>query len=291
MNRLYILLTGLVACAVILAVISCTKSPLGENTISGDTDTISGKVMLDTNTVAKNALIWLDGLNVSTYADENGNFTLKIPPVLSQGGSGGYTGTLSMYFYVGNYAMSKQAVALQSGRFIYNSGPIDKKGKLKSNIILRKLLDIDIELLPQLLVFGADPQIKITVTLTAVQDTVSVYFPGVVDGTIGPIIIANQETGEHRAVQTTLIGVISGPDTKTLQAGESQRRIYLLGAGFFENKTARYELIPYLLLRHQVIPNRFYLNPGGGALTSLENYWQLPFDRTNSILNTQKSDD
>lgn len=280
----------LILSVITLAVLACTESPFGENDISGGSSTISGKVMLDTNIVAKNALVWLDGIGVSTRTNDAGEFKLEIPPGGAQGGTRGYTGTLILYYYFGNFKLGKTALALQEGNFIYDSGPVDKKGKISKPIILEKLLDIDIELQPPLVILGTNPQVRITVTLTA-NDSVSVYFPGTVDGTIGPISILDKSTGDVKTVQTTIIGVTSGPSTKNIAAGESQRREYSLGLGYFEPKTADYEIIPYLLLKHETMPTGLFVDPDGGSYTNLANYWKLPFDRTGSLLSVQKGDD
>ncbi|KAA3660881.1 MAG: hypothetical protein DWQ10_05705 [Calditrichaeota bacterium] len=252
---------------------------------------ISGKVMLDTNVVAKNALIWLEGMDISARSDENGDFQLEVLPGSAQGGVSGYTGTLNLHTYYGNFKLKRTSLALQDGKFIYDSGPVNSKGKIAEPIILQKLVDIQMRLQPSLLVLGSTPQVRIDVTLTAMDDTVSVYFPGTFEGVISPVTIVDQESGEHWTVQTTIIGGVASNFTRTLSSGQSMNRTMMLGSGYFPDKNATYAISPYILLKNQTIPAGLYNDPDGGRFTSLDSYWKLPFEREGDVLTVQESDD
>lgn len=156
---------------------------------------------------------------------------------------------------------------------------------------MQKLVDITMQLSPSYLVIGTNPQVRVDVVLTALDDSVSVFYPGNVEGTLHPLTLVDKSNGNHWTVQSTLIGVTSGPATKTIAAGDSQKRSYILGAGFIPDKNAEYEIVPYFLLKHEPIPSGIYQDPEGGSFTSLANHWKLPFEREGGKLSVQASDD
>ena len=79
----------IVYCITLSYLIDCSENPLfkDEDISSGGSD-IKGKVSLNDNSPPDNVFIWLEGFNISTYSDSQGNFLLQLPPASNQPGGG-----------------------------------------------------------------------------------------------------------------------------------------------------------------------------------------------------------
>jgi hypothetical protein len=83
----------------------CTGNPFWNDDIdSEDRLTVTGKVQLQDDPDPETIFIWLEGIQVSTYTNSKGEFTLELPaPQLQPGG--GLTGSLKLYHYKGLFGI------------------------------------------------------------------------------------------------------------------------------------------------------------------------------------------
>jgi len=98
---------------------------------------VEGKVRLSDNSDPSNVFIWLEGLNISTYTDEAGEFILNIPPPQFQPG-GGMSGDFRLFYYVGNYKCTSSSVVIRDGYIDCGVGDVDSEGNVNEIIILTK---------------------------------------------------------------------------------------------------------------------------------------------------------
>ena len=70
----------------------CEKSPVGSEDISLGARKISGNINLNDGSDPTGIYVWLEQFNLSTKADQNGDFQLILPTPASQGPQGGLTG-------------------------------------------------------------------------------------------------------------------------------------------------------------------------------------------------------
>lgn len=263
--------------------LSCTKSPFGENEISGGNSTLKGLVKLDTNEVAKNAIVWLEGINIGARTDENGEFNLQLPAPGSQGGTTGYSGTLTLYCFMGNCNVGTARVGLRNGTFLAGDKNLDQNGKLKDPIYITKTLDVEVRTSPDRIKYGETSSVLVEVILTATSDSVRVWFPGVVNGLYGPMVITKVDIDSSQVVSTTITGIY-GTNEVLVEDNAPIRRSFILGAGNFKNETAQYLITPFLLVRKTGVPQGLLDYIGFKGDYDIEHFGAIPFEVTNSSL-------
>lgn len=263
----------------LLLLAGCLESPFGDNDITGGTQAISGSVALNNGAGAKNAFVWLDTFNAGTQAGENGAFRLILPPAAGQPG-GGISGAFDLYFYIANCRLNAANVTTRNGVFVYDAADLNKKGELRSKIVLSPFLGITTQLSPaRIAQSDTAAAIDLRVTLqTLIGDTTTVIFPQSVIGTLGAVIFKSTNTGATTVFQRV--------------AGGSAREVIIVGRtpvvrGFtfrLREVTPRlapgtYEVVPYMLIAHENIPSAL-LQALGPNITRLgPEYLTMPFVR------------
>ena len=122
---------------------SCTFNPFSSN--SGISNSkISGKVRFNDGMNPKNVYVWLEGFELDTYTNEEGQFSITLPPADSQGMDGGFSGTYYLYFYHPNYIVDSLYVILANGRLSGDQDYLNRKGNLNDTVVLKKLIDLHI---------------------------------------------------------------------------------------------------------------------------------------------------
>lgn len=120
----------------------CNDNPFSDDELDyADGMSLRGNIKLDDGCPPDQVYVWLEEINIGTYSDESGNYTLILPPANAQPG-GGYTGSSNVYFYLGNFQFEKRDVSLLNGKFQLNTLSIDSRGRLENDITLKKLLSI-----------------------------------------------------------------------------------------------------------------------------------------------------
>ncbi|RMD90286.1 MAG: hypothetical protein D6813_09350, partial [Calditrichaeota bacterium] len=170
---------------------SCTLAPFGSSSIDTPNRSISGNVQLlgDLNLQPDSVYVWLEGLNVATFTDKQGNFKLNIPPPEAQGPTGGVDGVFNLYFFLDNFQLTTTEVAIRNGEFIYGQRELNSNGELFHTKKLLQFLRIETQVKPEKVQFKNDvEEVFITFTLQAFDDTVSVKFPLQVGTVMSPVI-------------------------------------------------------------------------------------------------------
>ncbi|MFQ5706322.1 MAG: hypothetical protein ACE5HO_02680 [bacterium] len=257
----------------------CTGNPFGDSGIAGKRE-IRGKVVLSPAASRKDIFVWLEGFNIGTRTDEGGNFQLLLPPPSSQS-SGGVDGIFNLFFYLANYELATAEVVIQDGEFVFSKGDINQDGELSSPESLSQVLSIKTEIRQNDII---KELFAVIITLAAIQDSVTVVFPGSVGGLLGAVLLRNLDTGE--------IFIIEGTP------GAMSRDVVLIGkmpitrSLFFSLKVnplprGTYEVIPYLLLRHLEIPTDLILSLGDDVEGLGPNYLKIPFRREQAIFEVE----
>jgi hypothetical protein len=260
----------------------CTDNPFDEGDISGGKREVRGKVVLSEPGGLQDVFVWLEGFNIGTRTDEQGNFKLTLPPSSGQNSGGGLDGLFNLYFYLANYKLDTSQVLIRDGEFIYSRADINKNGELKEAKSLTQFLRIKTEVAPSKVFVNSTELLGIKVTLEAVLvDSVTVVFPGVVGGFLGAALLRNLETDvvffvESTAGATTRDAVVVGP----IPASRSLL-FTLINDPLPKGK---YEVIPYLLVKHEEIPSQLMESLGNEVEDLSPNYLKIPFKRETPIL-------
>lgn len=122
----------------LLALSLACDNPFGQDEITGENRTVSGVVTVKDSQSAKGVYVWLDKVNVGTFTDEEGAFTLTLPPKSTLNATGTVTGDFDLYFYTISHELIIKKVILRDGSILYSNGDIDKNGEIHNIILLKK---------------------------------------------------------------------------------------------------------------------------------------------------------
>jgi len=259
----------------------CTENPIGDNEITFGNRQITGTVQLSNNGVADNVYVWLEGFDLGTRTDEQGKFQLVLPLPSAQGTASGVSGAFLLYYYVSNFQLATTQVFTQNGFFVYSTDEINADGELIQPKFLIQKLIIDTRVQPSSYsnaeVATTPSLLRIDVRLQAINDSVAVFFPGLVGSTFGPLIFRNVESNEVTVSSSAVSGLVTSPrDTITVEPTIRTMSIRL-GSDNFSPGT--YEVIPYVLVEDGGVPNGLFNSLGSRVLEFGPDYLLLPIVR------------
>lgn len=256
----------------------CTSNPFGGDKISGGKLVMSGTVRLADQADAKDIWVWMNGFNISSVTNANGEFTLSLPPKSAQSGSGGVSGIYTVYFYMANYLLDSAQVVVQNGEFVYSRGDLTKDGRLAATKSLRRFLEMSTVVSPATVRQNFIFRIGITATLRALIDSCTVIFPGSIGDLLGAIFFRNTATAE-------VIVFLSVPGAVTRDIELIGRlptdRVMAFTLSQFVLPPGQYEVIPQVLMRHQALPPGLIRSLGAKVEEIDVDYLKIPFRRTN----------
>jgi len=256
--------------------LSCTELPFGGNEISSGHRQIRGKVKLHDGSSPDNVYIWLSSFNIGTYTDKTGEFKLTLPPKSSMGSSGGISGTFDLYFYIANYKLASSQVVVRDGEFAYSRGDINKDGEIYETKVLRRFLRINTALSPASVSTNYTGSIEAKVTLQATIDSATVIVPESVGGMLGAIFVKKIDSHE---VFTYKSVPITGTSSKFLVGLTSRSLNMTFNLILNPLPPGKYEVIPYLLIAHETIPEGLIESIGSNVKKLHPDYLNIPFKR------------
>lgn len=274
---LTLLLTGIFAATHF----GCTENPFSNDKVSGGSRQVSGAVQLGDGQSAEGVYVWLDGFNLGSRADGAGRFQLTLPPRSSQGGD--INGVFNLYFYSANYRLAASEVVVRSGEFAYDKGDINKNGELARAPVLAKFLRIVTAVSPATISSSALDRVFVTVKLEpTTADTVTVAFPGLFSDGLAKALLKKSGSNDVILLYSNEFGFATS-DLQVVNAGGFSRTIAfnLRGASI---PPGDYEVIPYLLIKHEAIPPRLIAGLGGNAEAFGKDYLRIPFRREGGSL-------
>ncbi len=121
----------------------CTENPLFKEKVTPNANRIiTGNVTLDNNIDNSNIIIYLEGLDIIAFSDQNGDFKIELSERQIQFNNN-VTGLFKIYYYVANYQIEYATVLINNGVFVYDLYDLNGSGQLKTSYNLRKLLNIE----------------------------------------------------------------------------------------------------------------------------------------------------
>ena len=277
---------------------TCTKNPF-----SNDDDNklgkekISGTVLLNDEVSRDGIFVWLETFNLSTYTNEEGEFSITVPLPENQAGGTGFDGEFTLYFFMGNYKADSVDVEFTQGKFLEDQDNISNSGILKNDINLmpiltiRSVLDTD-DLDGIVLDFNREGIYKkLTFELQLYSETQVIYslrednkWPargffrtGIVfepvDDDYDPVFIESPEAFIfHNAL------LLNSTNSWAFE-------LQLLKNDFEETE---YKAYPFLLVDHPYLPGKLWDALGREKLNFDKNYLRYPFKRTPAVLTVKK---
>ena len=264
------------ACVLLFISFGCVSNPFGDDEISGGNRKLSGRVQLSDQLKPQGVYVWLEGLNIGTRTDENGGFEIIFPPPASQS-SGGVSGVFNLLFYMANFNLVSKPVSINNGLFVYAQGEINKSGEFVSPIFLFQSLSIETIMAPSTMRSDSGGEISARVFLKASRDSVDVFFPRMVGEFLAPLIFHNLDTDEVFIIQCILAG-IELSDYLSIYTTPYER-IYLAALSPGILTVGKYEVISYLFLANDQVPEALLKSLGEDIETLGANYLKIPFLR------------
>ncbi|MBN1446901.1 MAG: hypothetical protein JXA28_03135 [Bacteroidetes bacterium] len=264
----------------------CTDNPF-ESTpaIESSKRKVHGVVRLSDTQDHSGVYVWLQGFEIATTTDHDGSFTITLPPPEAQGVTGGVNGVYRMYAFLGNYRLVSVRAAVRDGTFAFPSDEIRENGEIREPLFMQQLFSITTSLSRNRIEADSPRTITIQVVLQSDSPPAEVYFPRMLAGIEGPVLLHNTQTGEVDIYPTVVTGV---EIQDYVQVGSVPYiRSLLLIIPKYRLKAGIYEIIPYLIPQGQQIPLPLLKSLGDDVSGLNESYVLYPFRREGGILTVQ----
>ena len=264
-------------------VMDCSKNPLFDDNkiVTLGTNKISGKVQLSDGTTPDNVFVWLEGVNISTTTNNQGEFQLFLygPNEIADEN---LSGAFNVYYYLGNYTIDSSRVAISKGSFIFGQGDVNDDGEIGGVITLHKIVGISITLrasnspspLPGEVIEDPLPgsdlmaQVKITSYAEGAQAKIFQEQPGQILG----YYIRNVED----PIASNAIWAGNKVDLHFTHIGQT---IELLSEVFKVGGVAQYEFIPYIEVKQAGLKEELILAIMQSDRWNWTGYSKIPYKR------------
>lgn len=241
---------------IILYLNSCTENPYFEDKIDVQKNRIiKGKVNLGYGAIPNNVYIWLEGLNLSDWTDNDGRFSIELPPAESQPGNG-LNGIYALFFYLANYKYEKFDLLVLDGSFRYDTDIIDSNGHFKETVTLTKILDIQTVVLPDNIENTSKDTLNFDVRLECMIDSVYVQTHFNIWNTPSSLVFHKEDSAIEDAI------LIQGNPgifkTIKLKGMETWPSAFVFPSNFFSQGI--FEVNPYLRIVQEGLPDELLLS-------------------------------
>lgn len=261
----------------------CTDNPFESTpTIEASEREVRGIVRLSDGGDPSGIYIWMQGFDIATTTGPDGEFTVTLPPPEAQGPAGGVDGVYTLYSFLGNYRLRSVRTAVREGAFVFPTDDISEDGEIREELLMQQLFSISTSLNRTHIEADSPRTITIQVELRSDVPPVEVFFPRMLQGIEGPVLLHNLGTGEVDIYPTVVTGV---EIQDYVQLGPTPyTRSMLLIIPKYKLQAGMYEIIPYLLPRMQSVPIPLLNSLGNDVGALNENYVYYPFRREGGIL-------
>jgi hypothetical protein len=270
--------------------VACTDNPFFEDTeFWSDKLWIRGSIELlkvDEKSVVKDksgVFVWLEGLNVSTTTNSDGQFELQLSsPATLPGGAAAWNGAFKLYYYVANYKYEYSTIVIRNGKVEYGQRDVDEKGNIIKIIQLNELLGIRTTISPCSTKTNTIFKQEIDLHFTTNNETVALETFIPLDETSGCVIFKRLD-----ATSALSVFVLANKNTlRTIDITSSQVWNMQLG-GTNEMgirdwdpqpiDSGEYEVIPFLVIEQEGLPKELLHSISPYYDVFSVEYLKLPF--------------
>jgi len=264
--------------SVFIIFIGCENNPFfGDDKIPDRK--ITGTVSLQSSDDRSDIYIWLEGTEIITQTDENGDFTMPLPTPGNPGMGSIVTGTYRLYFYLANYRLSFVKIDFLNGEVVEDLSTISKEGELKRIVSLKNILTVHTDLNPISYNLIEDDSITVNVSLTPntsevfIHSIVKVYSQYHIVRTGYLIYNDKQELiekididGSRKKREAVML-----PKKEWVAQFPLRKSLYAKG---------EYNMIPYMLVDRSDVPQRLEALIGFNYTSFDQNFILYPMKRT-----------
>lgn len=261
----------------IMLVLGCTENPFDNSKIGTGFRQIRGSVRLSDGQASEGTYIWLEGFKIGSRADAAGRFQITLPSPSAQGVPGGHSGVFKLYFYMANYKLAYSQAVVRNGEFAYGQGDINKNGDLSVPKFLEKFLRISIEATPSTISPSFADDLYVTLALQALGDSVTVVFPRLFEDMVAKAFLKRTGSDDYYVLLTNAFGAVRGNVEVIRSSPFSRTMAFAWRPGTIP--PGDYDVIPYFLVRHEIIPPELMESLGPRVGDFGPDYLHLPFRR------------
>ena len=275
---------------ILLTLISCTENPFGGEKKMANR-TISGHVKLDKvdfypRGYHNGVLVWSEGLGLQTTTDIDGSFELTLP-ASSESSSGAITdGDYTLQFFIGNYKLSSVTITFAAGQVVNDEKVINLEGELRRDITLTRLAGVHTSVYPPIITSGFDSDVITKVHITPDKTDIYFHLRKLVtrDFSIYTGLLIREADSKKLAYT---VDIDTASSMKEYIDRPSQTLDFVFNYTDVNLPSGIYEVIPYLVLDRDDIPETILNTLGSGYDTFSQNYFKYPFYRTGGELVVQ----
>ncbi|MGH1362505.1 MAG: hypothetical protein ACRBF0_03050 [Calditrichia bacterium] len=276
-----------IAILFLLITAACTDNPFSDNGALQSRNSIVGQVELPEGANGVRPYIWLDKINLGAFSDSSGRFSLKLPSPANQPGNG-FSGSLTLYCYIGNYKIDTRQVLMNDGEFLYGQGDLNKNGGIVSALSPAKMLNVQTDVIPLIISPDVDEVIAVNMNLRAVSSPVRVSLT-TADSTVFASAVA---------VRTDTTAFVSLP----IQRGPTSPVSQLISANGVTLETqftisqnslsqGEYRILPSVWVEGTGVPANLLASLATEAAVFDAGYARIPFDRLGGTFSVSVSKD
>ncbi|MDG1223137.1 MAG: hypothetical protein P8O00_01085 [Candidatus Marinimicrobia bacterium] len=122
---------------------SCTSNPFWEDSASKKIN-IQGHIDTQSGVSDVPAFVFVENLNISTYTDISGFFSIDFPSL--EMADGVFSGAVKVYYYIHNYKIAYSTLYITNGRLTSEQIDFDENGVLINIINLKELASFDLSI-------------------------------------------------------------------------------------------------------------------------------------------------
>ena len=272
---------------ILLTLISCTENPFGGEKKMANR-TISGRVKLDKvdfypSGYHNGVLVWSEGLGLQATTDIDGSFELTLP-ASSESSSGAITdGDYTLQFFIGNYKLSSVTITFAAGQVVNDEKVINLEGELRRDVTLTRLAGVHTNVYPPIITSGFDSDVITKVHITPDKTDIHFHLRKLVtrDFSIYTGLLIREADSKKLAYT---VDIDTASSMKEYIDRPSQTLDFVFNYTDVNLPSGIYEVIPYLVLDRDDIPETILKTLGSGYDSFSQNYFKYPFYRTGGEL-------
>ena len=272
---------------ILLTLISCTENPFGGEKKMANR-TISGRVKLDKvdfypSGYHNGVLVWSEGLGLQATTDIDGSFELTLP-ASSESSSGAITdGDYTLQFFIGNYKLSSVTITFAAGQVVNDEKVINLEGELRRDVTLTRLAGVHTNVYPPIITSGFDSDVITKVHITPDKTDIYFHLRKLVtrDFSIYTGLLIREADSKKLAYT---VDIDTASSMKEYIDRPSQTLDFVFNYTDVNLPSGIYEVIPYLVLDRDDIPETILKTLGSGYDSFSQNYFKYPFYRTGGEL-------
>ena len=272
---------------ILLTLISCTENPFGGEKKMANR-TISGRVKLDKvdfypSGYHNGVLVWSEGLGLQATTDIDGSFELTLP-ASSESSSGAITdGDYTLQFFIGNYKLSSVTITFAAGQVVNDEKVITLEGELRRDVTLTRLAGVHTNVYPPIITSGFDSDVITKVQITPDKTDIHFHLRKLVtrDFSIYTGLLIREADSKKLAYT---VDIDTASIMKEYINRPSQTLEFVFNYTDVNLPSGIYEVIPYLVLDREDVPEPILNTLGSGYDSFSQNYFKYPFYRTGGEL-------